>query len=132
MELAEYVARSKPEADQAAFKQSTADTIKSVQGEEAGEPDTNGKKKVISQLVDNLDGIGEGSDRGVCHDTCRDACVFTYVVLAEIEGFFNLITAHLLANYEPDSPELTQLIAKVLVAITDHNATEQAFVRYRT
>ena len=49
----------------------------------------------------------------------------------EIEGFFNLITAHLIAVYEPDSSELSKSLAKILDAVANQGATDQTPVRYR-
>ena len=66
LELAEFIARSRPEADQAAFKQSIEEATKSLRPQEGSEPDVKGKGKILSQLVDAVDGVGEGSERGAC------------------------------------------------------------------
>lgn len=66
LELAEFIARSRPEAEQPAFKQSIADTLKSNQSQEGSEPDINGKRIIISQLLDAVGSVGEEPERGAC------------------------------------------------------------------
>lgn len=51
-------------------------------------------------------------------------------VLAEIEGFFNLIYSHLMALYEPDSPELQSAVSKILQIISS-SPSEHTAIKYR-
>ena len=84
LELAEYIARSRTEADQAAFKQAVTDTVKSIQGQEGSDPDVEGKRRALAQLVDALNGVGEGSDRGAC--LLAMACQLTLTSLNRDRG----------------------------------------------
>jgi hypothetical protein len=47
----------------------------------------------------------------------------------EIEGFFNLLFAHLFALYSPGSPELKQYIISLLKVLS--SSSERLSIRYR-
>ena len=48
----------------------------------------------------------------------------------EVEGFFNLLFAHLFALYSPSSPELKKYIISLLEAISS-SSSERLSIRYR-
>lgn len=64
-ELAEYIARSRPESDRQAFTSTFEEALKTGDGQTPLEKDTGRRQRIISQVVDSVDGLGEGSDKGV-------------------------------------------------------------------
>ena len=61
IELAEYISRSLPEADRAAYVQAAQER---VGGETPLEQDETRKKDVVGWVVGEVKGLGEGSERG--------------------------------------------------------------------
>lgn len=64
-ELAEYIARSRPEAERQAFTSTFEESLKTGEGQTPIEEDTGRKQRIILQVVDSVDSLGEGSDKGV-------------------------------------------------------------------
>ena len=61
VELAEYISRSLPEADRAAYVQAAQER---VGGETPLDQDEGRKKDVVGWVVGEVKGLGEGSERG--------------------------------------------------------------------
>lgn len=65
-ELVEYIARSKPEADRVAFKQPFADSLKTENDQYSDSVPSEKKQEIVQQALGAVDGLGDGSDRGLC------------------------------------------------------------------
>ncbi|KAI5119609.1 hypothetical protein M0805_005779 [Coniferiporia weirii] len=111
-ELVDYIARSRPESERPAFREPFADALKTAEGQKPLGDDAERKKQVALQVVEALDGLGEGSDK-------------------ETEGFFNLLSSHLVALCSPDSSEFLKSVSGLLNAISQQSPGERAFVKYR-
>lgn len=74
-----------------------------------------------------MEGPGDGTDKGAAFQLGRN--IFSDDVL-EIEGFFNLLTAHLFSLYTTDSEELSSLVASLQNAATSASS-EQRPITYR-
>ncbi|KAF7302070.1 Eukaryotic translation initiation factor 3 subunit M [Mycena indigotica] len=105
-ELVNYLVRNKQEEERVIFIRPFQDALK---GAKPLDEDEERRRKVFSMVLAETKSLGEGSEK-------------------EIEGFFNLINAHLLSLYTPDSPE-TKLHVSALIAI--FSASEQGLLKYR-
>lgn len=74
-EIVEYIARTRPEEERSAFKQPFADAFKQAEGQKPIAEDEGRRQQVISQVVDALNGLGEGSDRGTPSFTLLNLCL---------------------------------------------------------
>ncbi|TDL29665.1 PCI-domain-containing protein [Rickenella mellea] len=99
-ELVNYIARSRPENERPAFIRPFQELLKTAEGQKALDDDIDRRRRVVSLVVSELKGLGDGSDR-------------------EIEGFFNLLYSHLLSLYPADSTELSRHISAVSHLIAD-------------
>ncbi|KAF7332451.1 Eukaryotic translation initiation factor 3 subunit M [Mycena kentingensis (nom. inval.)] len=104
-DLVKYIAHGKPEEDRAGFLRPFQDALKGAQDDEGV------RRKVFSMVLAETKSLGDGSEK-------------------EIEGFFNLINAHLLSLYAPDSPEIAQHTS-ALIQVFSAASTEQTFLKYR-
>ncbi|EJD01555.1 PCI-domain-containing protein [Fomitiporia mediterranea MF3/22] len=111
-ELVDYIARTRPETEQAEFKRPFADSLKTSEGQKPIAEDEERKRNVISQVVGSVDGLGEGSDR-------------------EIEGFFNLLFSYLIDVYTLDSQSLSRDVSRILDVISNQSAKEHVSIKYR-
>ncbi|KAJ7068720.1 PCI domain-containing protein [Mycena amicta] len=105
-ELVNYIVRHRPEEERAVFIRPFQDALK---GNKPLDEDKQRRRKVFSMVLAETKSLGEGSEK-------------------EIEGYFNLINAHLLSLYGPDSPETSQHVS-ALIAI--FSASEQTLLKYR-
>lgn len=64
-ELAEFISRSRPESERQAFTDTIEETLKTGEGQTPLEEDTGRKQRIISQVLDSVESIAEGSDKGV-------------------------------------------------------------------
>ncbi|KAF5333713.1 hypothetical protein D9611_002702 [Ephemerocybe angulata] len=92
LELLNYVARSRPEEERASFIAPFQESLKSVE-------DDSSKKAVLKSVLKEVNGLGEGSEK-------------------EVEGFFNLIYAHLFSLFPSTSPEAKELLESLLPTIS--------------
>lgn len=66
LELVTYIAKSRPESAREAFRQPYDDTLKTEEGQKPLEEDLERRRHVFGKVVDAIDGLGEGPDRGEC------------------------------------------------------------------
>ncbi|KIJ37443.1 hypothetical protein M422DRAFT_178100 [Sphaerobolus stellatus SS14] len=111
-ELVKYLARGEVDESRATFIRPFQEALTPVEGQTPISEDEEKKKAVIKLLVKDITGLGDGSDR-------------------EIEGFFNLVYAHVLALYPPDSADSTELVTSLISAITSSPPTDHTFIKYR-
>jgi translation initiation factor 3 subunit M len=64
-ELVNYIVRNKSDEDRAAFIRPFQDALKTAEGEKSIEEDEDRKKKIVSMVLENVQSLGEGSDRGI-------------------------------------------------------------------
>ncbi|KAF7294350.1 Eukaryotic translation initiation factor 3 subunit M [Mycena chlorophos] len=105
-ELVNYIVRNKPEEERAVFIRPFQDALK---GAKPLDEDKDRRRKVFSMVLAETKSLGEGSEK-------------------EIEGFFNLINAHLLSLYAPNSPESSQHVSALIALFS---ASEQRQLKYR-
>ncbi|KAK7049708.1 hypothetical protein VNI00_005739 [Paramarasmius palmivorus] len=110
-ELVNYIVRNRAEDDRAAFIRPFQDALKVGEGQKAIDEDEEKRRKVCSMVIAEVHGLGDGTEK-------------------EIEGFFNLIYAHLLTLYPSTSPEAKQHIESLLKAISAASP-EQTSIQYR-
>lgn len=117
--------RGLPEDERSATVSRFKDALKTPDGQKPLADDVQRKKEVFSMTIGEVKGLGDGSEKG------REQKNFSVADLQiDIEGFFNLLYAHLFDLYPPGSPELQDFLAKLLQAISSA-PSEQTFIRYR-
>ncbi|KAJ6561531.1 PCI domain-containing protein [Mycena vulgaris] len=110
-ELVNYVVRNRAEEERTAFIRPFQDVLKTEPGKKPLEEDDNRRRKILSMVLVDVKSLGDGSEK-------------------EIEGFFNLIYAHLFSLYSPDSPETKQFVAGLVQTISAASS-EQTSIKYR-
>ncbi|KAF8462486.1 PCI-domain-containing protein [Russula ochroleuca] len=109
-ELAGYIAQSRPEPERAPYLQSIQKKLAVEEGQTPLSEDVGRRRDVFSAVLGDVKGLGEGTER-------------------EIEGFFNLIYAHLLTLWPIDSPETINRVSSLLPIIT--SSTGESAAKYR-
>ncbi|KAJ7167617.1 hypothetical protein C8R46DRAFT_1093603 [Mycena filopes] len=110
-ELVNYIVRNRSEEERTAFIRPFQDVLKTESGKKPLEEDDERRRKIFSMVVVDVKTLGDGSEK-------------------EIEGFFNLIYAHLFSLYSPDSPETKQSVATLVQTISSA-PSEQTSIKYR-
>ncbi|KAF8165632.1 hypothetical protein B0H34DRAFT_671432 [Crassisporium funariophilum] len=110
LELVAYIVRNRSEEERASFTGPFQNALKSGEGRKPIEEDENRRKLILSKVLADVKGLGDGSDK-------------------EIEGFFNLLFAHLLALYPSTSPELKQYLNTLLKTISA--SSDRLSIKYR-
>lgn len=64
LELAGYLARGRSEEEQAAYLQPFHDTLSTPEGQKPIDEDEPRKKKIFTTVLEEVKGLGEGSERG--------------------------------------------------------------------
>lgn len=130
-ELAEFISRSRPESERQAFTDTIEETLKTGEGQTPLEEDTGRKQRIISQVLDSVESIAEGSDKGVHvpYPTSRMNDSLT-IPRAEIEGFFNLLSSRVLSLYPENSSEYVSEATKIANVIV-RSPHDQPSVKYR-
>ena len=87
---------------------------------------------MFSVVLGDVKGLGEGTERGAVppFSSSQRALSSHPLVVTEIEGFFNLLYAHLLTLWPIDSPETKSRVTSLLPIITS-STTESAAAKYR-
>ncbi|KAF9057843.1 PCI domain-containing protein [Panaeolus papilionaceus] len=111
LELLSYIVRTKSEEERASFVAPFQNALKAAEGKKPIEEDEPRRKLVLSKLLADVKGLGDGTER-------------------EIEGFFNLLFAHLFAIHPADTPEANQYLVS-LVNIISSSPEEQLHIKYR-
>ena len=123
-----YVVRNQSDEDRAAFIKPFQDALKIEEGQKALEEDINRRRKIFSMVLNEVKGLGEGSEKGTY--LCKAHAATLADLRSEIEGFFNLLYSHLFVLYPADSPETTQCLTSLLQTISS-SSSEQASITYR-
>ncbi|KAJ7368777.1 hypothetical protein DFH08DRAFT_762833 [Mycena albidolilacea] len=110
-ELVNYIVRNRSEEERAAFIRPFQDVLKTEPGKKPLDEDDARRRKIFSMVAVEVKTLGEGSEK-------------------EIEGFFNLIYAHLFSLYSPDSPETNQFVGALIKTISSASS-EQTSIKYR-
>ncbi|KAF5359031.1 hypothetical protein D9758_004899 [Tetrapyrgos nigripes] len=110
-ELVTYVVRNQPDEERAASIRPFQDAMKTEGGEKTINEDEERKVKVFSMVLAEVKNLGDGNEK-------------------EIEGFFNLIFAHLFSLFPPNTPEAKQRLDNLLQTISSA-PSEQAPIKYR-
>lgn len=110
LELVSYIVRNRSEDERNSFVGPFHNALKLVEGKKPIEKDEPRRKLIISKVLADVKGLGEGSDK-------------------EVEGFFNLLFAHLFALHSPSSPELKQYIISLLKVLS--SSSDRLSIRYR-
>ncbi|KAF8263947.1 hypothetical protein EI94DRAFT_1772790 [Lactarius quietus] len=109
-ELAGYISLSRPEPERAPYVQSIRQKLEVEEGQTPLSDDVTRRREVFSVVFGDVKGLGEGTDR-------------------EIEGFFNLLYAHLLDLWPVDSPETKKYVTDLLPIVT--SASAEPPIKYR-
>ncbi|KAF8914261.1 hypothetical protein CPB84DRAFT_1721203 [Gymnopilus junonius] len=110
-ELLTYIARNRSDEESATFISPFQNALKSGEGKKPIDEDEARRKLILSKLLEEVKGLGDGSDK-------------------EIEGFFNLLFAHIFALYPADSTEVKQYLSTLLRSISS-SSTDRLSVKYR-
>ncbi|KIK67678.1 hypothetical protein GYMLUDRAFT_36413 [Collybiopsis luxurians FD-317 M1] len=105
-ELVTYILRNLPEDQRPAAIRPFQDAIAS-----ADVQNDDGKRKIFTSVLSQINGLGDGQEK-------------------EIEGFFNLIFAHLFTLFPPSTPEAKHHTDALLTVISSA-PTEQTPIKYR-
>ncbi|TFK25947.1 PCI domain-containing protein [Coprinopsis marcescibilis] len=98
LELVNYLARLRSEGERTAFTASFENALKTEEGKTPISEDSERQKAIVKDVLKQVQSIGDGSEK-------------------EVEGFFNLLYAHLLSLFAPGTPELKDLLAALLQTI---------------
>ena len=128
LELVNYLARSLPEEQRPSFVQPFQDALATTEGQTPFEKDEERRRQVLSKVVDEVKDLGDGSERGA-HVLPWSYGVGSALRESEIEGFFNLLFAHLLFLFPLGSPQTSAYIVGLLQTISDSN--EPSNIKYR-
>ncbi|KAK2466003.1 hypothetical protein APHAL10511_001644 [Amanita phalloides] len=109
-ELVDYVIRGRSDEVRAAVVRQFAEAIESKEGQIPFSEDDNRRRQVFSQLLSEVNGLGDGTEK-------------------EIEGFFNMIYAHLFNLYALDSSEIRSHLNLLLRVISSAPA-DKASIKY--
>ncbi|KAF5393126.1 hypothetical protein D9757_001224 [Collybiopsis confluens] len=99
-ELVNYILRNLPDEERAAAIRPFQDALAATD-----------EKKTFAMVLEKIKGLGDGQEK-------------------EIEGFFNLIYAHLFTLFPPNTPEAKQHI-DALQAVISAQPTEQTLIKFR-
>ncbi|KAH8988769.1 PCI-domain-containing protein [Lactarius hatsudake] len=109
-ELAGYISQGRPEPERAPYVQSVRQKFEVEEGQTPPSDDVSRRREVFSVVFGDVKGLGEGTDR-------------------EIEGFFNLLYAHLLNLWPIDSPETKKRVTDLLPIVA--SASAEPAIKYR-
>ncbi|KAE9409790.1 PCI-domain-containing protein [Gymnopus androsaceus JB14] len=110
-ELVNYIIRNQPEEDRAASIRPFQDALATPEGQKPLSADEERRRKIFVMVLTEVKGLGDGQEK-------------------EIEGFFNLIYAHLFSLFPPTTPEAKQHTDTLLKIITSA-PSEQTLIKYR-
>ncbi|KAF7792843.1 hypothetical protein EIP86_003944 [Pleurotus ostreatoroseus] len=109
-ELVEYLTQGQSDEEKAAYIQPFINALAIPEGQKPFAEDAARRKQVITLVLKEVKGLGEGTER-------------------ESEGFFNLLFAHFLSLFPLDAPETKNHITTLLHTITA--AEKPATIKYR-
>lgn len=127
-ELAAYIAQSRPEPERAPYVQSIEQKLAIEEGQTPLSEDIERRREVFSAVFGDVKGLGEGTERGAAQNF-HHRTLFSPFLVTEIEGFFNLLYAHLLTLWPIDSPETKNRVSNLLPIIT--SSTPESAAKYR-
>ncbi|TFK43819.1 hypothetical protein BDQ12DRAFT_643487 [Crucibulum laeve] len=109
-ELVLYIARNRAEDDRATFLAPFQEALKPIEGKPIDQ-DVERRRKIFSLVLAEVKSLGVGSEK-------------------EIEGFFNLLFAHLFSLHTSDSPEAKQYLISLLQTISS-SPSDRVSIKYR-
>ncbi|KAF9006663.1 hypothetical protein BDQ17DRAFT_1324641 [Cyathus striatus] len=98
-ELVVYIARNRSEEERTAFIAPFQAAVTTKDGQKPFDQDEERRKKVFGMVLAEVTALGEGNDK-------------------EAEGFFNLVFAHLLNLYSPESSEANEYVQSLLTTLS--------------
>ncbi|KAJ3984236.1 PCI domain-containing protein [Lentinula detonsa] len=110
-ELVNYLVRTQSDEERAASIRPFQEALTTAEGQKSLSEDEERRKKIFSMIISAIKGLGRGQEK-------------------EIEGFFNLIYAHLFSLFSPSSPEAKQLTDTLLKVISSA-PSDQTSIKYR-
>ncbi|KIL70313.1 hypothetical protein M378DRAFT_156420 [Amanita muscaria Koide BX008] len=110
-ELVDYLVRGRSDEDREALVREFAEAIESKEGQKPFNEDDERRRQVFSRLLSEVKGLGDGNEK-------------------EIDGFFNMIYAHIFALYPLDSSEITEHV-KILLQVISSASTDKPSRKYR-
>ncbi|KDQ08890.1 hypothetical protein BOTBODRAFT_59098 [Botryobasidium botryosum FD-172 SS1] len=110
-ELVNYLARGLSEEARVAFIRPFQDVLITREGDRPFAEDADRRRKVIMKVLGEVKGLGEGNER-------------------EVEGFFNLLDAHILA-LSSESSQAKEPITTLIRVLTSTPPSENASIKYR-
>ncbi|KAJ4479179.1 hypothetical protein J3R30DRAFT_3475092 [Lentinula aciculospora] len=110
-ELVNYLVRNQPDEERAASIRPFQEALSTVEGQKPLSEDEERRRKIFVKILSAIKGLGHGQER-------------------EIEGFFNLIYAHLFSLFAPSTPEAKEH-TDVLLKVISSAPTEQTAIKYR-
>lgn len=129
LELSTYLVRNRPEEERASFTSPLRDAFRSEEGNKSIEADEARRKLIFSKVFDEVKGLGDGNEKGA--STYQHRCtVLQLTFVAEVEGFFNLLYAHLFALYPPDSSEAKTYLTTLLQTLSS-SPSDRLSIKYR-
>ncbi|KAG8820319.1 hypothetical protein FRC17_010203 [Serendipita sp. 399] len=96
-ELANYLARNKSDEDRTTFIKPFVEALIPKGDSPSFEEDAGRRREVLEMVIERLSGLGDGADK-------------------EIEGFFNLLIAHILDSYPNPATPIEKVVNSVLTA----------------
>jgi hypothetical protein len=124
-----YIVRNRSEDERASFIRPFQEAFKTADGDKSVEEDEERRKAVFSMVLTEVGGLGDGSEKGqlLTHSNHAEPIV---TFRSEIEGFFNLLYAHLFALYPADAPETRQRL-QTLLQVVAASPSENVAIKYR-
>ncbi|KAJ3980007.1 PCI domain-containing protein [Lentinula detonsa] len=110
-ELVNYLVRTQSDEERAASIRPFQEALTTAEGQKSLSEDEQRRQKIFLMIISVIKGLGRGQEK-------------------EIEGFFNLIYAHLFSLFSPSSPEAKQLTDTLLKVISSA-PSDQTSIKYR-
>lgn len=121
--------RSVPEEERADLRQPFDAILSTPEGGKPIEEDEERRKAALTLVVNETKRLQEGSEKGVFVCNATSGILTDETCFIETEGFYNLLFAHLLTQFSPDSPDTKEHIAVLLPVIV--SSSEAAHLKYR-
>ena len=114
------MAQGRSDEEKAAFIQPFEDALAVKEGENALEEDADRRRSIVKLVLEQITGVGEGSEKGSCQ--CCSHKSFAPDLAVETEGFFNLFFSHFLTLFPIDAPETREQLLKLVQIVSQSNA----------
>jgi len=119
--------RNRSDEERASFTAPFHNALKTADGKKPIQEDETRRKLILSKILADVTGLGEGSDKG---RSIVKVILSVPDIGVETEGFFNLLFAHLFSLHTIGSPELDKYLDELLTVLSI-SLTDRLPIRFR-